>query len=581
MKILSYAKRLPVAGNALLLTLIMCAIALMAVAGALSYAATNARLTFRSNQYSISVAAAEAATEKVLTQMSADYLSGGEALVAANLSTYQGTYPMASDSSYWGGWEFTDASGHKNQTYVQAGAVSNYMVLNSAYAGLKGYATIYTVVSDARQKSQPQDVTGAVMEQLQLARVPVFQFMGYSMGDLEISCGQPFTVLGRMHSNGQLYVEPDNVLTFQSDVTAVGNILFSRSPLDSRGAPAGSVVYQGRKDSHVAALTLPIGTTNTPTAVREIIQPPPLYESATSSLGRVRYYNLADMLLIVTNAGTNFSVTGCSGNFNGFATTIPTNEINLFVITTNKFYDWRESKTVKTIGLNIGILVLWSATNNTLRTALGGRDVGSIYVWDRRSLTATNLAAVRVFNGAQLPPRGLSVATHDPLYVWGTYNQPTAANLGTTNTSTSLPASLVGDAITILSTNWTDANSTATLSSRGAKPTTVNAAILAGAVETVNGNYGGGMENFPRFLESWGSDNAFTYNGSMVKMFPSLYATNTWGKTNVYDPPARNWAYDANFDNPAKLPPLTPSLQKVVRAQWATLAPNQTAVVAH
>ena len=89
----------------------------------------------------------------------------------------------------------------------------------------------------------------------------------------------------------------------------------------------------------------------------------------------------------------------------------------------------------------------------------------------------------------------------------------------------------------------------------------------------------GGMENFPRFLETWGAANTFTYNGSMVKMFSSLYATNVWGKANVYSPPKRNWAYDVNFNDATKLPPLTPSLLKVFRGQWATVAPNTT--VAH
>ena len=44
----------------------------------------------------------------------------------------------------------------------------------------------------------------------------------YSSGDMEISCGQPLTITGRVHSNGQLYIEPSSTLTFQSDVTAVG-----------------------------------------------------------------------------------------------------------------------------------------------------------------------------------------------------------------------------------------------------------------------------------------------------------------------------------------------------------------------
>jgi len=568
-------------GSALLLTLTMSAIALLTVAGVLAYAAANARLTYRSNQYSRSVAAAEAATEKVVAQISRDYLNGGEALVLANLANYQQLTPSSTDSSYWTNWEFNDSTGQIGRTFVQVGASSAYVVLNSTYAGLKGYATTCTVVSDARQTGMPQEVIGAVLQELQLARIPIFQFMMYTTGGMEISCGQPFTITGRVHSNGQLYIEPDNVMTFQSDVTAVGNILFQRNPLDTRSAPSGSVVYQGRKDAQVAAMTLPIGVTNSPEAVREIIQPPPTGESPNSPMGKLRYYNLADMLLVVTNAGSNATVVGSYGTISGIPSLIPSNEVNLFVSTTNSFWDEREGRTVKPVDVDVGALRQWSATNQNLRPALGAQDVASVYVWDRRALPGSNLAAVRVRNGAQLPSRGLTVATASPLYVQGHYNQPNAGNLGTANTGTTLPASLIGDAITILSQNWSDANSMASLASRVAAPTTVNAAILAGGVETVHAKYGGGMENFPRFLETWGLANPVTYNGALVKLFPSLYATNAWGKTNVYDPPKRDWAFDTNFLNPAKLPPLTPSLQKVVRGHWATVAPNQTSVTAN
>jgi hypothetical protein len=109
--------------------------------------------------------------------------------------------------------------------------------------------------------------------------------------------------------------------------------------------------------------------------------------------------------------------------------------------------------------------------------------------------------------------------------------------------------------------------------------TTVNAAFLTGVVETTLGQYSGGMENFPRFLETW-TGIPFTYNGSMVKMFPSLYATNVWSgigyANHYYDPPVRNWAFDTNFRDPNKLPPLTPSFLRVIHHQWATLAPGQT-----
>ena len=162
-----------------------------------------------------------------------------------------------------------------------------------------------------------------------------------------------------------------------------------------------------------------------------------------------------------------------------------------------------------------------------------------------------------------------------PLYVLGDYNQMNPANLGTTNTSTTRPASLVADAISILSTNWTDANSTSPLGARVAGATTVNAAFLTGVVETTLGRYSGGMENFPRFLEDWGATHIFTYNGSMIKMFPSLHATNFWTVLVYYNPPARNWAYDLNFNNPALLPPKSPSVLKVIRSRWATVARGQ------
>jgi len=290
-------------------------------------------------------------------------------------------------------------------------------------------------------------------------------------------------------------------------------------------------------------------------------------------MGLARYYNNVDLLITVADTG----VTATSGDINSFTTPVPSAEVNNFVTLTNSFYDSRESKTILPVDLDIGALKAWSATNTDVRTlALGGRDINSVYVYDKRTVVAGKLGAVRVRNGLVLPPAGLTVATASPIYVLGDYNQTNAANLGTANTLTTAPASLVGDAITFLSDNWSDANSKLALASRVAKPTTVNAAILAGAVETANGNYSGGMENFPRFLESWGLANPMTYNGSMVKMFPSLYATNIWGLGNVYNPPKRNWAFDLNFNNPAKLPPLTPRLLRVNRDIWTTIAPNST-----
>jgi hypothetical protein len=186
-------------------------------------------------------------------------------------------------------------------------------------------------------------------------------------------------------------------------------------------------------------------------------------------------------------------------------------------------------------------------------------------------------AGVVLTNGSTLPPQGLGVATPDPVFIVGNYNvstNGTPANLGTFNTSKTYPAAVYSDAITILSSNWNPLNSSNSIASRTATSDTVNAAFLTGNVPSNGSYYSGGVENFPRFLEDWGNC-TFTYNGSMVCMFNSQVATAPWpGTGTVYNPPTRNWAFDLNFNNALKQPPLTPHVIAVNRAAWTFLQTN-------
>lgn len=565
------------AGMALLLVIVVTSLILAGLGVALLRSTQTVTLNERHNQYTRSVAAAEAATEKVLSQLSKDYLNRGDSAVVRNLQAYRMALPQEKEMGWWSDWEFSDAQGQVNQASVETGKASSFVRLNSIYRGLNAYSIPIAVTVEARQKNSSLYVVGAVRQEVELTRIPIFQFAMYSSLDMEISCGQPFTVTGRVHSNKNLYVEPDNVLTFLMDVTSAGDIVFGRHPLDGRGAPKGSVTYKAQKDAKVAALTLPIGTDNTPEAVREIIHLPPAGEDPESAMGRQRYFNQSELIVVVSNDLVQVT----TGRENGFAVIVPTNQAAQFVTVSRSFWDQREEKTVRPVDLDVNALRLWSATNSNVRPALGFHDVSSVYVVDLRSLPASDLAAVRVSNGQTLPPGGLTVATGRPLYVLGHYNQPNPAALASGDTRDTSPASLVDDAVTILSPNWSDANSTSPVSARKALPTTLNAAILGGQVTTAGtGSYSGGMENFPRFLEVWGLDNPLTYNGSMVLMFPSLFATNRWGKAEVYSPPKRDWAFDNNFTNALLLPPLTPGLTTVMRTKWTTVAPNQTVIAA-
>jgi Tfp pilus assembly protein PilX len=568
-------------GSALMLAMIMTAIALAILAGVMTWGATSNRMTHRSIQYTRSVAAAEAATEKVESQIARDFLAKGETYVVNNLNSYQNMVPTSADSSYWNTWEFNDALGNLNRTYVQRIPGTSSIVLDAPFAGLKAHGSTYTVVSHARDTASIQDVTAGVLQKLQLAGIPVFQFSMFSSGNMEISCGQPFTNTGPVYCDGHLYIEPDNHMTFESAVTAHLDVLNQRDTADGdpRGTPAGlpAIYMDTNSPSFPApALTLPIGTTNTPEAIRQIIEPPTdLAEDPNSAIGKLRYFNLCDMVLFVSDSG--LSARNGYFNLHRFSSTPVTpvndlsNELPSFISTSAIFWDGRESKWVQPIDINIGNLTAWCRTNHYMP------NLSSLYVEDDRTLLAGNLGAVRVFNGTNLPPGGLTVATGRPLYVQGDYNELDLTKLGSADTSATYPASLVADAITILSDNWNDVNQQSA-ALHGATATTVNAALLTGVVETTLGQYSGGMENFPRFLESWGQNNIFTYNGSMVKMFPSLYATNFWNGINMsvtyYVPPARNWSYDANFDDPLKLPPITPSFFTVKRSQWTTVPPG-------
>ena len=110
-----------------------------------------------------------------------------------------------------------------------------------------------------------------------------------------------------------------------------------------------------------------------------------------------------------------------------------------------------------------------------------------------------------------------------------------------------------------------------------AAQTTVNAAMLCGIVASdptktgnvgYNGDCSGGVENFLRLLENWGSS-TLTCNGSIVVLFYSQYATNSWVQTGkYYSAPTRHWAFDLNFQQANKLPPLTPQIRAMIRGNW-------------
>lgn len=550
-------------GYALLLALVFVAVNLLLLTSLLQWTSGNTLVTDRNNAYNCAVGAAEAATEQVLSQVTLDFMNQTN-FNPANLGGYGSLIPT---NDWAAEYEFSDGDGTVNQTWVYISPTQVSNILTSPFTGLYGSNYVCAIRSNAKLRSTAYpDLAVAIRQDFQLASIPIFQFAIYYGLDLEINPTFAMTVTGKVQGNANIYISPGSTLKFADTVGAVGNIYYNRNPNDPGWSSGILPIYDSFHEEQVSSLTLPIGANNSPVSVRQILKPPPPGEDPTSALGKQRYYNKADVVLTTTDTNwtAKFNVNGDGTSFKWPITNFWMGT-NFTFLKTSSFYDSRETNTVLSIDIDVGNFYLWM-TNNPL-----GRPLKSIYLDDQRSISG-NLIAVRVTDGQTLSA-SLTIATARPLYVQGHFNAP---NPGSANTSGTQPSSLVGDSITILSRNWSDDESDKPLSNRKAMDTTVNAAILAGIVPTTNvvgiKHYSGGVENFPRLLEDW-SSSTLTYNGSMVALFPSRYATNYWNNPGIYyNPPTRQWAFDVNFLNWNKLPPGTPQVLKLVRSQWSVIA---------
>lgn len=579
-----------------MLVLVFTGISLTLVAAALRWASNNALLTQRNNLFISNNSVAEVATQKVIAKISQDYQTNGESYVYSKLGDYRRTVPTTTESPAWGNYQFSDGQGNVGRTYVERTMAWNYGRLTSKYTGLQGYGAMYRIVSNARLlTSEGESMVSGVTQDIQLAAIPLFEYAAYYAVDLEVCPGFNFEIRGPVHCNENIYTQPGSAtLTFGTHVTAGKNLVNGKKPGDPTSRSPGTVVFRGERDGGVRAINLPIGMANTATNLRQLVELPATSESPSSALGSQRFYNKADLIVLVSNT----TARAFSGSYNGFGIEIPITNLfdttvvvasrtrgrgrrgsarityttNVYdgVFATNQiFFDKRENRNVVATEFDIEELI---DTMPYLVSVLG-RQPRTIFVGDYRTGSSTNLPALRLVNGEVLPTGGLTVASPNPVYVMGHYNV-SPSEIGTTNTTGAVPACIVSDAITILSTNWSDVNSGGSLTSRRAAPTTVNAAIITGIVPTRGGYYSGGLENALRLLEDWGGFR-LNFNGAIAVLFESRYAVAPWGGTSsVYAPPIRSYSYDSNFDDVSKLPPSTPFLRTTLRSSYAQIPAN-------
>ncbi len=535
---------------------------------------------------------AVAATDFAVTRNWADYSAAFYAADAgveagrAGLWTLLSTTPSPSDSDLAGVTAppptFSNPALSFTLFQVQRGQTtppftSNMVLASGPWAGLQGLVTPYLVRSTVTSTSGARaDLTQGV----QYVAVPLFQFgVFYGRGvDLEMAPGPAMTFNGRIHSNSNIYVGAGATLTFDSYMTTSGNIY--RQIKSSSALPWGNnpTILDPNGNGHALNFdhTYQPGFSSTWTAdlwqtqalstfggrvkdsamgITDIIPPVPALFNDPSNPDQIAH-QLIEMpqasdspalaaAKLYNQAGLRI-VDGTATNQAGQPVGLPPGAVT--PCAPHCPWDGREGRTMDVLNIDVGVL-----TTAGLMPANG-----VVYLGDSSDIGSNK--AFRLVNGASLPAQGLTVVSQNPMYVQGDYN-----------TVNRVPAAILGDAITVLSNNWSPNNSddkgNQAVGSRPATSTTVNAAFaLAPSTESQLGHGNGQLENLIRFLENW-TGQTFNYNGSLVALWHSQRATGAWQQPGAYyNPPIRNWTYDPLFNTTP--PPGTPQGVLITRGAW-------------
>jgi hypothetical protein len=143
-------------------------------------------------------------------------------------------------------YQLTEKPGNPRSVTIPAGQL---------FAGLNSLEYGYTVLSKATNTTSGDEEATLGAEFL-VGNIPLFQFVAFYNRDLEIAPGPPMTLRGRVHTNGNLYLNSGNSLAIADDpangvttvqVSARGNIYRGRK--DSNVCDTGSVVIDKLEDS--------------------------------------------------------------------------------------------------------------------------------------------------------------------------------------------------------------------------------------------------------------------------------------------------------------------------------------------
>lgn len=441
-------------------------------------------------------------------------------------------------------------------------------------------------------------------ENIYAKRTTLFMYQIFFENDLEILPGPNFNLSGLIHTNENMYLNSENTLNIYSDsVTAAGTM--RRGRLDN--SSINGTVKVTSQDSSGSLVTMNNQEDSSNDDWVSLAKSKWKGVLKDKSLGVTRqeapklnsfeeggYYD--------NNAGLSIKVKNNSGNitydikYNGCTHTYTSAQLN-GALTEKTIYDYREYPS-GSIPKNNKSISVTNVDINKLKTVLGFYPSNGLIYMSRNDAVADNdgnqftpdssrvVKGFKLVNGSTLPSSSTFVANL-PVYIQGDFNKHTSTN---PTIDTWKPCAVISDAITLLSNSWNDNISNwknTQVNSSGQMPvasgTQYNTVFLTGNVPTKVGQYSGGLENFPRFLENW-SGKTVDISGGFIQLFRSKYATGLWNGT-YYSAPTRAWKSEPRFSNLNDLPPeftnMFPSAAiGVTYSSWHQISKDESEMVA-
>ena len=485
-------------------------------------------------------------------------------------------------------------------------------ITSGSFKGLQSWTRTFTIT--ASYTDSATNAQSVVAMDVVNTLIPIFQFGVFYNSDLEMNPGANLNipVNGWIHTNSNLYTSTSATETINSNITSAAQIIHGRKDGDPQAVGTGNVSIEGANGTYYNLVNGSDTVSNgnlvsnnqwattvqqwggqvsaSEEGVQSLTLPLPSGQSSNpeyllSKTGQGTMGSEAAVFVtngVATDAKGN-TLSTCFHNANyksGGSLKVDsgcTTSANEQSVTQGTVYDYRNGATADTTDINVAGFQA-SAAGTALASASNGGTAGVLYATSTASTTGSTYPAVRLtdsdvngnasiassgvwWNNSTNTPIGLTVATDLPAYVQGNFNTVNASN------GSLPPAAIMSDSTTVLSSQWSNSyNSSTSLSNRNVtSAVTLNADIMTGNQATTSAGYGGGFENFVRFLESWSGQN-WNFGGSLVCMWQSSKTTGVWQNTGIYyNPPNRNYNFNVFGTN---WPPGIPCFPVVARGTW-------------